>query len=81
MNENTKTVSVDELSLIFGTVEDLTIIAEELAVDYFDGGDPETKAGQHAILWDFKLVRAKTNAVLQLASSARKQLQELGATR
>jgi hypothetical protein len=81
MNDNTKAVPVDELTLIFGAVEDLTIIVEELTTGYFDGGNTETKDGQRAILWDFKRARAKTNAVLRLASSAREQLQKLGASR
>ena len=81
MNDKTKAVPVDELTLIFGAVEDLTIIVEELTTDYFDGGNTETKDGQRAILWDFNRARAKTNAVLCLASSAREQLQKLGASR
>ena len=81
MDDYMNEVTVEDLGLIFATVEDLAILADDLTTEYFDIGNTDTTEGKRAILWEFKRARANMNAVLQLAVIARDQLKKLGASR
>ena len=63
MNDNVKKIPVEELTLIFATVEDLAILADDLTTEYFDARNTDTAEGKRAILWDFNRARANMNAV------------------
>ena len=76
-----KVIDVSELSLAYSEVDDSLILVGDLITEFFDQCDTETKDGRASILYGFARARAWATSLGHQLGSAKKMLDEMGASR